>query len=441
VANPGKLERQIGLGSAVAAIVGEVVGIGIFLTPSGMARALSSPFWLLAAWLFSGGIALAGALCYGELAARFPEAGGSYVYLREAYGARWAFLYGWMSFLVMDPGITAATAVGLGTYIGYALGVPLSLGQKGVAIGVLFVLAAANIFGLRLGANIIRALAGVKIALLLFLAVWGFALQMGNWSHFLPFVAQRPGADPLIGGIAAALVLGFFSFGGWWDLSKIAGEVRDPSRTLPAAFTLGILCITFLYILTSAVFLYLVPVGQVASDEAFAGQAGAVLFGMAGQQVFSSIVAISILGSLAAVITTAPRVYYAMAQDRVFFTGIAAVHPQYGTPARAIVLQTAVAGLLVAVGTFEQIVAYFFFVSMVFLALSVAATITLRREGGPASSYKTPGYPFTPILFIAGLAAVLVLLAARNPVQSMLGVAVVALGIPLYNAFLSRRKD
>ncbi len=374
------LTRQLGPGSAVAAIIGEVVGIGIFLTPSGMARAVGSPLWLLLLWLFSGGVALAGALCYGELAARFPEAGGSYVYLREAYGARCAFLYGWMSFLVMDPGITAATAIGLGTYIGHAADLSLPLAQKAIALIALLFLAASNVFGLRLGARIIQVLTWSKIGMLLFLAAWGFGLRMGNWSHFVPFTALRPGSESLPGGIAAALVLGFFSFGGWWDLSKIGGEVRDPSRSLPKAFALGVGCITCLYILTSAVFLYLVPVEAVTSDEAFAAQAGQVLFGTAGGRIFSAIVAVSILGSLAALITTVPRVYYAMARDRLFFPGIATVHPRYGTPAAAIALQTVLAGLLIAVGTFEQVIAYFFFVSLLFLALSVAAIAVLRKK-------------------------------------------------------------
>ncbi|HET9216316.1 MAG TPA: amino acid permease [Terriglobia bacterium] len=427
-----ELARQLGLGSAVAAIVGEVVGIGIFLAPSGMARAVGSPLWLLIIWLFSGGVALAGALCYGELAARFPEAGGSYVYLREAYGSRCAFLYGWMSFLVMDPGITAATAIGLGTYIGYATNITLPLAHKTIALVVLLLLAASNAFGLRLGARIIRVLTWTKIALLLFLALWGFGLQMGDWSNFVPFAELRPGSQPLIGGIVSALLLGFFAFGGWWDLGKIAGEVRNPSRSLPAAFALGVGCLTALYVLTSAVFLYLVPVGLVTSDEAFAAQAGEVLFGAAGRRIFSAIVAISILGSLAVLITTVPRVYYAMARDRLFFSRMAVVHPRYGTPAAAILLQTVLAGLLIVVGSFEQIVAYFFFVSLLFLAMTVAAIAILRKRGGAELSYRTPGYPVTPALFVASVSVVLILLAVRNPWQSALGVGVVILGFPLF---------
>ena len=190
-----ELARQLGLGSAVAAIVGEVVGIGIFLTPSGMARALGSPLWLLTMWLVSGGIALAGALCYAELAARFPQAGGSYVYLREAYGPRLAFLYGWMSFLVMDPGITAATAIGLGTYIGYAADLSLPITQKAIALLVLVLLTVSNVIGLRLGSGIIQVLTWIKVALLLFLALWAFGLQRGDWSHFVPFSPTQPGSE------------------------------------------------------------------------------------------------------------------------------------------------------------------------------------------------------------------------------------------------------
>jgi APA family basic amino acid/polyamine antiporter len=302
------LKRQIELKTAVALVVGEVIAIGIFLTPAGMAKSLGSPFWLLIVWLIMGAMALSGALCYGELAARFPEAGGGYVYLREAYGPRLAFLYGWKCLLVMDPGLTAALGVGLASYIGYAVGLS-PLGLKAVAIGTILALAAANILGLRLGAWLMRWLTFLKLALIGFIIIWSLGLQLGNWSNFLPFVDQRPGSTPLVGALAGAMVAAFFSFGGWWDLSKIAGEVRDPSRTLPRALALGVIAVTLVYILTSMVFLYLVPIERVASGETFAAQAGEVLFGRFGGQVFAAVVIVSVLASLAALIMTAPRLY------------------------------------------------------------------------------------------------------------------------------------
>ena len=407
------------------------MAIGIFLTPAGMAKSLGSPMWLLIVWLLMGAMALCGALCYGELAARFPEAGGGYVYLREAYGRPLAFLYGWMALLVMDPGLTAALAVGLASYVGYI--VQLSpAGLKLVAIGSIALIALVNIRGVSLGGWLIGRLAILKLGLLGFVIVWGFGLRAGHWSNFQPLVAQRPGSEPLIAALAGGIVGAFFSFGGWWDLSKLAGEVRDPERTLPRALVFGVTILTAVYILTSAAFMYLVPLEQVTSGETFAAQAGEVLFGKAGGQVLSGIVILAVLGSLAAVVMSAPRVYFAMARDGLFVSTVAVIHKRYGTPARAIIIQAMLASLLVLVGTFNTIISYFVFVVIIFIALTVIALFLLRRKMPPSDVYRTPGYPLTPITFLILIALLLLLLAGNNPVQSFLGVGVVALGLPVY---------
>jgi basic amino acid/polyamine antiporter, APA family len=426
------LKRHLGLGSATAMVVGEVIAVGIFLTPAEMARQVGSPLWLLTVWLVMGVMALSGALCYGELAARLPEAGGGYVYLREAYGSRVAFLYGWKCFLVMDPGITAALAVGLASYTGYV--VYLSpLGAKAVAIAAILMLAGLNILGIRIGAGLVRWLTLLKLGLLALIALWGFGLGLGDWSNFIPLVEQRAGSAPLAGALAGGMVAAFFSFGGWWDVSKIAGEVKDPARTLPRALVWGVVAVTLVYILTSAVFLYLIPVERVTSGETFAAQAGEALFGRSGGEAFSAIVIISVLGSLAGLVMAAPRVYYAMARDRLFFPAVAQVHPRFATPARAIALQAALASMLVALGTFNEIVAYFIFVTVIFIALTVAAVFKLRRKRDGQSEFVAPGYPVTPVIFLALVAVLLVLLGASNPGRALLGVGVVLLGLPVYH--------
>ncbi len=425
------LSRQLGVGAVTAFVIGQVIAVGIFLTPASMARSLGSPAWLLLVWLVMGGMALSGALCYGELAARFPEAGGGYVYLREAYGPRVAFLYGWKCLLVMDPGITAALATGLASYVGYV--VPLSTGaHKAVAIAAIIALAMVSVAGVRVGARLIEWLTALKIAALLFIAVMAVALRAGDWSNFAPFVAQRAGSDPLPGAFAPAFVGAFFAFGGWWETGKLAGEARDPARTLPRALAIGVSAVTLIYILSSAVFVYLVPLEHVTSGETFAAQAGEALFGRAGGVVFAIIVIVAVLGSLLTLLMALPRVYFAMARDGVFVRQAAAVHPRFGTPARATAIQAVLASVLVASGTFEQIVSYFVFITVLFVGLTVASLFVLRRHGG-VPAYATPAFPLTPLIFLTLTAALLILLAGHGPLQAALGVAIVTLGAPVYS--------
>lgn len=426
-----ELKRQIGIRTATALVVGEVIAVGIFLTPAGMAKSLGSPLWVLIVWLVMGGMAICGALCYGELAARYPQAGGSYVYLREAFGRPLAFLYGWMALLVMDPGLTAALAVGLAGYVGYIANLSPTA-RTAVAIAAIVLMAVTNIRGVRLGAWLMRWLTGLKLGLLFFLLLWGFGFQLGNWSNFTPFIAQRPQSAPLLPALAGGLVAAFFSFGGWWDVTKLAGEVREPGRTLPRALLYGVLIVTVVYILTSAVFFYLVPLESVTSGETFAAQAGEVLFGRQGAQVFSGIVIITVAASLAALIMAAPRVYFAMARDGLFIPSIASLHPRFGTPARAIALHALLASLLVALGSFNDIISYFIFVVVIFIALTVGALLILRSRQLERPVYQTPGYPVTPIVFLLLVVVLLFLLGSNSPKESLLGVGVVALGVPVY---------
>ncbi len=429
-----ELKRQIGIRTATAWIIGNVIAVGIFLTPAGMAKSLGSPLWLLIVWLAMGAMALCGALCYGELSARYPEAGGGYAFLREAYGPAVAFMYGWMAFLVMDPGLTGALAVGLATYAGNV--VTLSpWGAKALAIGTIMAVALVNVRGVRLGAWFVRALMFLKLGLLAFIFLWGIGFQLGTWANFTPFAERSAGSGPLIIALAGAFASAFFSFAGWWDLGKLAGEVRDPARTLPRALSLGVVIVTIIYILTSFVFVYLVAPDKVTTGETFAAQAGEVLFGRAGSVVFSLVVVVAVLGSLVTVVMSAPRVYFAMARDGLFIRSVASVHPRYGTPAVATALQAVLASILVAVGTFEKIVSYFIFVVIVFIALTVVGLFKLRRSEANrigASGYLTPGYPVTPVIFLLMLVFMLVLLAAGSPKEAFLGVLVVLLGLPVY---------
>jgi APA family basic amino acid/polyamine antiporter len=419
---------------ATCLIVGQVVGIGIFLTPAGMARGLGASGLVYAMWLLAGFMALAGALCYGELASRFPEAGGAYVYLREAWGEPLAFLYGWKCLLVMDPGITAALGAGLAEYVAYLLPLDAS-GRKGVAILVILLIAVLSALGTRLAAGALVLITGLKLGLLGVIVVWGFASGSVAWERVLPSFQRPPDAAPLLAALAGGFVAAFFSFGGWWEAARMAGEVRDPQRTLPRAFVLGIAVVTAVYVLTSAVFQGLVSASQTSTSDAFAAAVGERLFGPAGGTVLAVGVIVSVLGSLAAVMLASPRVYVALARDGLFPRRLARLHPRFGTPATSIALQAILAVLLVALGTFSDIVAYFVFITVAFIAASVAGLYRLPESD---TGFRTPLRRLTPAVFVALSALLLALLLAGRPVQALAGVAVVSLGAPVY-ALLRRR--
>ncbi len=435
------LHRQLGLASATALVAGECIAVGIFLTPAGMAKALGSPLWLLLVWLAVGTMTMSGALCYGELSSRFPRAGGGYVYLQEAFGRRVAFLYGWMCLLVMDPGLTASLATGAAAYAAYMFHWP-ALAIKLAAIAAIWALCILNICSVRFGAGFMRWLTWLKLGLLALITLWAIVFHLGSWSNFVPFVAQRPGSLALGPALGVGMVAAFYSFGGWWEVSRIAGEVRDPGRTLQRAMILGVLLVTSVYILISGVFLYLVPLGQVASDETFVAQVGAILFGPAGGIIFAAIVVVCVLGSLAGFIMAAPRVYYAMAKDGLFLPAVARLQPRFGTPAAAIAIQGLISTLLVAVSSFQQIIAYFIFIAVFFLGLTVAGLFRMRSKSKDAgAAILTPGYPVTPLIFLAFVGLMLAVLILHAPHQSALGVAVVLAGVPVYEVFQRLRGD
>jgi len=426
------LRRELGLGSATAAVAGSAIAVGIFLTPAGMAKSLGSPLWLLVVWLVMGVMTLSGALSFGELAGRFPRAGGQYVYLHETLGPRIAFLFGWMCLLVLDPGLTAALSVGMAGYAAYIFHwSPVTI--KLAALITVWALCVLNILSVRISAAFMRWITWLKLGTLAFIAIWAVVFRLGSWSNFQPFVAQHPGSESLVPALAGAFIAAFFSFGGWWDVGKIAGEIREPGRTLPRAMLFGVAIVTTVYVAVSAVFVYLIPLNAVTSGETFVAQAGEAMFGQNGAVIFAAIVVVCILGGLAAFVMFAPRVYYAMAKDGLFLPAVARTHPRLGTPVVAIVIQGTVASVLIAMGTFEKIIPYFMFATIGYLGLTVAGLFVARsRHREAQATILTPGYPFTPVVFLLLVIVLLAMILMRSPVQALLGIAIVATGLPIY---------
>ena len=424
-------EKQLGLAAAIAVVTGESIALGIFLTPAAMAKSLGSPLLLGAVWLGMALMAMCGALCYSELAIRFPESGGEYVYLRAGYGEQVGFLYGWMSSIVMYPGVAAALAVGSAPYLAQVL--PLSPGAlTAVPIIVLCVFCVINLLGTRLSGAILSFVNILKLAILFALVGWAAVSGHAHWSNLLPLAERRPGSDAIFPAIAGAVVSAFFSFGGWWEASKIAGEVRNPKKALPLAFIGGVTIVTAVYLLISAAFLSVLPIEKLTSNTVFVAQFGSVLFGAAGARVLSVCVLLCVCGGMAALTMAAPRVCYAMAQSGAFFPAFGKLHPRFGTPANAILLQTGLSLAVLLLGAFDRVLAYIIFSAVIFLALAAS---TLFRTKQPVRAWW---FPVAPIVFITLSILIALLILMHDPLPALVGVGIVLCGIPL-RRFLAPR--
>jgi APA family basic amino acid/polyamine antiporter len=424
--------RQLGLPAAVAVVTGEAIALGIFLTPAAMAKSLGSPLLLGLVWLGIALMAMCGALSYSELAIRFPESGGEYVYLRAGYGEQVAFLYGWTSSIVMYPGVAAALAVGSAPYVAQLLpsGTP---GLAFVPALLLCIFGAINLIGTRFSAAVMSFVNGFKLLILFALIGWAVASGHAHVANLLPFTVRRPGSDPLFPAIAGGAMSAFFSFGGWWEASKIAGEIRNPKRTLPLAFVGGVAIVTVIYLLISATFLAVLPIDRITSNTAFVAQFGEVLFGAAGARVLSACVLVCVCGGIAAITMAAPRVCYAMAQSGAFFPAFGKLHPRFGTPANAVLLQTALALAVLLLGAFDRVLSYIIFSAVLFLALAASTLFRLRE---PVRGWW---FPIAPVSFIVLSVLVALLILLHNPLPALIGVAIVLCGVPFRRLLLPRQ--
>ncbi|WP_348263213.1 amino acid permease [Telmatobacter sp. DSM 110680] len=423
-------KRQMGVWAATAVVTGEAISLGIFLTPAAMARSLGSPALLAAVWCGMAVITLAGALCFTELAVRNPQDGGEYVYLRRGFGRHVAFLYGWMAAVVMYPGVAAALSVGTVPYILALVPLPISV-AKALPPLILLTLGAINYFGTRLSSGLMTALNWLKVPVLAALVGWAFVSGHATMANVAPLMARRPGSDPLIDGIAGATISAFFCFGGWWEAGKIAGEVRNPSRNLAVAFSGGVLIVTAIYLLLSFAFVAVVPMQQIQSNTAFVALFGQALFGSSGAGILSMCVVLCVLGGLMVLSMAVPRVTYALARGEAgtsstgALAAFARLHPRFGSPANAVLLQTGMSLLVLMLGAFDRILAFIIFSAVVFLALTAG---TLFRTIKPVRRWW---YPLAPIVFIAGSGILAIMLLMHSPGSALLGAAVVLCGLPV----------
>ena len=412
------------------AVVGGIIGGGIFRTPATVAERVGTPGMVLVAWIAGGGVALIGAFCFGELGQRRPQAGGGYVYLRETWGPLPAFLYGWTLVLVIATGAIAAVAV---TFANYALalaGLPDRLTVP-LAIGAIVLLAGINYVGVRPAAITQNIFTVLKLAALATLIGAGILLAA-------PTAPVSASPSPLVSGFGAALVPILFTYGGWQQTNFIAEEIIEPEKNLPRALVLGVVIVVAVYLLANLAYLRVLGAAGLAHSTAPAADVMQAVLGPAGKTIIAAGIAVSTFGFLNLVILVTPRVLQAMAADGVFFERLAVLHPVHRTPAAAIVALAACAALLTLSKTFGQLVDYVTFGDWIFFGLTVAG-LFIYRAREPNAVFKVPGYPWTPALFVLAAAYVVVSVVVSNPKNAGMGALLMGAGVPAF-LFWNRRK-
>ena len=441
-----QLVRRLGAWDGALITIGSVLGTGIFITTGDMARVLPSPPLILLAWVLGGLVTLFGALTLAELGAMFPRAGGQYQYLKEAYGPLWGFLFGWTCFFVIMSGGIATLAVGFGEYLGSFLPFfstrhvlftaavgpwtwAVNGGQVAGALAIVF-LTAINYVGLREGTLVQNTVTVVKIGSIVALAVVGLMVPAGVAE---PFASAPLATTGLLGAFGVAMIAVIWTYDGWYGFAFLAGEVKRPERNIPLGLITGTLAITVLYLLTNLVYFRALPVEAMAETGRIGEAAAVVLFGPAAARLVSLAVVISTFGCISATVLYAARGYLPMAQDGLFFRRLSRIHPRYRTPSACLIAQGAWAAALTFTGTYEQLYTYVVFALFLFHALTGAAVIVLRRTRPDAPRpYRTWGYPVVPAVFVLAALALLVNTLAEKPIESLLGLGLVAAGIPAY---------
>lgn len=415
-------------------VMGGIIGSGIFVNPAEVARHVEVPLLIVGVWVLGGVIAMAGALVYAELAARRPGTGGQYAYIRDAYGPLPAFLYGWSLLLVIQSGGMAAVAITFARYFGELTHLPI--GDNIVAVGVLGLLTVINCFGVRSGSNVQSALMVLKILAILALVLVGWLAAPASSSHESPFT----GSTSTLAGIGAALTPVMFAYGGWQTSSFMAGEMRNPSRDLPRGLIFGVIGVILLYTAVAFVCVHTLGPAGLAGSKTPASDVVRLAFGEQGATWIALGIAISALGFLSQGMLTTPRIYFSMAEDGLFFRRVATVSRATHAPTIAIMLQGAAAAIIALSGTYGQILSYVVSVDFIFFGLTGAALFVFRRQSPVSSGFRVPGHPFTSGLFVAACIIIVVATVWNNPINSLIGYAILLAGVPAC-LYWQRKKD
>jgi amino acid transporter len=438
-----RLPRTLGLWSSVALVVGITIGSGIFRSPASIAQKVPDPSVMLLLWIAGGAITLCGALSLGELAAALPETGGLYAYLREGWGRLPAFLFGWAELVLIRANALGGIAVVFGEYLLRSFSIdPVehSIAARSLSAAAIAFAAAANIRGANIGAFIVGVATWAKFTALAVLALSAFVLGSSHGAS-VSNLTTGTGAPLALGSMGLALVSILWAYDGWADLSFASGEVKDPQRNLPKAIILGTIAIIVIYAVTNIAYLYVNPIEKVAQSRLVAADTMLALFGRVGVVLVSMFVMISSFSSLNGSMLASPRVFFAMADDGLFFETIARVHPRYKTPYVAILLAGLLGMALVLSRSFEQLTDTFVLAIWPFYALGVAAIYRLRkRRPDLERPYRAIGYPIVPAIFVVSVIAFVINSLINEPKSTGITFALILTGVPVFQIAFSKRR-
>ncbi len=422
-----ELSRRLGLWDSAAIVVGTIIGSGVFIVPGSIARDLPSGEWMLGIWLAAGALSLCGALAFAELGAMLPHSGGQYVYLREAYSPLWGFLFSWVLLLVVRSGSTATLAVGFSIYLGYFL--PLSpLLERLSAAAVILLLTAVNYRTLIGGVLVQNVTTILKVAGVLLVAIAALADRV---QPAVESIAAPSGFGA--SAVGSAMIACLWAYNGWYQAGFVGGEIKNPQRNLPLGLGAGVGVVMLLYLLANVAYMNVLTVEEIAATDRVAAVVAERVFGAAGGTIISATILISIFGALNSGILAGPRVYFAQARDGLFFRQFAEVHPRFGTPALAVLLQGVWAAMLSLSGSYVGLFSFAMFAAWIFYGLAVLGVIVLRiKRPEWERPYRMWGYPVTPLLFTLASLWLVGNTLVDKPLPSLAGLGLIASGLPVY---------
>ncbi len=436
-ASPG-FARRLTLFDATMIVISGIIGSGIFINPYVVARTVQTPFLILAVWIAGGLIALFGAFVFSELSTVMPRVGGQYAFFREAFSPMVAFLYGWGLLLIVQSGATAAVAVAFAQYVGRLVDLPAGA-ARWLAGAILLALAGFHALGIKPGAVLLNVITFTKTVALAALIVGAFLLTRGSGITFEPLVPPDLGGLSLLSAFFAGLVPTMFAYGGWQNLNYVAEEVKDPQRNLPRAIRIGVFCVIAVYVSANVAYVHVLGAPGLAATQTPAADVASQLVGETGARVISLLIVVSTFGFMNLSLLSAPRVYYAMAADGLFFRSLARLSPRFRAPTAAILLQGGLAAAYAVANTYDQLLSYAVFADWIFFALAGLSLLVFRRTMPDAPRpFPTPGYPLVPILFTLAGVGIVINIFFTDTLNALIGTGIFLLGVPVYFVWRGR---